>query len=113
MNIGELAIADPTQLPAHRSTPVAAPIPAPELPERAAPQPKAIVDAAAELARHARVAGRNLAFRIDDATGRIVVSVHDSVTGELVRQIPTEEVLRIARHVAAAGENSALLDVVA
>lgn len=39
---------------------------------------------------------RSLEFRVDAASGRTVVSVRDSQTGDLIRQIPGEEVLRLA-----------------
>ncbi len=50
---------------------------------------------------------RNLDFRVDEASGRTVITVLDATTEEVVRQIPAEEVLVIARTVGAAG---ALLD---
>ncbi|MBO9515099.1 MAG: flagellar protein FlaG [Variovorax sp.] len=36
-------------------------------------------------------------FEVDDETDRLVVKVVDRASGELIRQIPSEEVLRIAR----------------
>lgn len=38
---------------------------------------------------------RDLQFQVDDATGRTVVSVYGS-SGELIRQYPSEEILKIA-----------------
>ena len=38
---------------------------------------------------------RDLQFRIDDATGRTVVTVLDGETNEVIRQIPSEEALRL------------------
>ncbi|QEZ43902.1 flagellar protein FlaG [Cupriavidus oxalaticus] len=38
-----------------------------------------------------------LRFEIDDETHRVVTKVIDKDTGELIRQMPTEEMLRIAR----------------
>jgi len=43
---------------------------------------------------------RDMQFHIDDATGRVIVQVIDSNTQEVVRQIPSEEMLAIARHLA-------------
>lgn len=40
-------------------------------------------------------------FRVDRATDRIVVSVVDEATGEVVRQIPAEEQLAIGAHLRA------------
>lgn len=51
---------------------------------------------------------RNLEFSTDEESGRIVVKVIASETGELVRQIPSEEVLRIAHSLS--DVNSLLFD---
>ncbi len=40
----------------------------------------------------------NLQFQIDDATKQVVIKIVDSKTGELVRQIPTVEMLDFIRH---------------
>jgi flagellar protein FlaG len=53
--------------------------------------------ASAQIESYVRSSGRDLQFRVDDESGRVVVSVRDSETGELIRQIPNEEVLRIAQ----------------
>ena len=52
--------------------------------------------AAAQMEQYARSAGRSLQFRVDQDSGRVVVSVRDPDTGELIRQIPSESALRIA-----------------
>lgn len=39
---------------------------------------------------------RNLNFSVDDSTGEIVVKVIDGESGKVVRQIPSEEVLKLA-----------------
>ncbi|AYC32517.1 flagellar biosynthesis protein FlaG [Pseudomonas cavernae] len=39
---------------------------------------------------------RNLNFTLDDSTGRVVVKVTDTASGEVIRQIPSEEVLKLA-----------------
>jgi flagellar protein FlaG len=36
---------------------------------------------------------RNLQFKIDDSTKQVVMSIVDKATGELIKQIPSEEVL--------------------
>ena len=46
-----------------------------------------------ELAQTVR---REIRFTIDDGTGRTVINVLDAETDELVRQIPSEEVLALA-----------------
>lgn len=58
---------------------------------------RADVEAAvAELNLQFEVANRSLRFRIDDRTDRLVVSVIDDETGDVVRQIPPEVTIRIA-----------------
>ena len=51
---------------------------------------------------------RNLEFSTDEESGKIVVRVIASETGELVRQLPSEEALRIARSLS--DVNSILFD---
>jgi flagellar protein FlaG len=61
----------------------------------------AVIDVAAAarlIDEFLRQAGRELTFSVDDITGRTVVSVRDPATGELIRQFPSEEALRIARN---------------
>jgi len=41
---------------------------------------------------------RDLVFTIDEESDRLVVKVVDSVTQEVIRQMPEEETLSIARH---------------
>lgn len=39
---------------------------------------------------------RDLNFSLDDSSGRVVVKVTDSSSGEVIRQLPSEEALRLA-----------------
>lgn len=39
---------------------------------------------------------RDLSFSLDDSSGRVVVKVTDSASGEVIRQLPSEEALRLA-----------------
>lgn len=57
----------------------------------------AITQAVEALDRYAAEAGAELSFRVDDELGRIIVTVLDRRDGSVLRQIPAEEVLRIAR----------------
>jgi flagellar protein FlaG len=41
---------------------------------------------------------RDIDFSVDDATGRVVVKVIDSESEKVIRQIPSEEMLAISRH---------------
>ena len=42
---------------------------------------------------------RDLQFSLDDVSGRTVITVFDSQTEEVIRQIPSEEVLAIAKNI--------------
>jgi flagellar protein FlaG len=52
---------------------------------------------------------RSLNFEIDDATKQVVVKIVDSKTGELVRQIPTVEMLDFMRRMKELEGNSGSL----
>lgn len=76
-----------------------------QVPTTVAPAVQAPAPAAAELSEvvdRARAAVRdvasNLEFSVDGDTGKTVVRVVDASTQELIRQIPSEEMLSIARH---------------
>ncbi len=43
---------------------------------------------------------RELEFTVDEETDRVIVKVYDAETQEVIRQIPAEEVLNMARHLA-------------
>ena len=43
---------------------------------------------------------RDLQFKIDEHVGSTVVTVLDHETQEVIRQIPSEEVVAMARHIA-------------
>jgi len=55
--------------------------------------------AVAQLNERFQQVQRDLQFSVDEASGRSVVRVVDSKTEELVRQIPSEEVLRISQNI--------------
>jgi flagellar protein FlaG len=46
-----------------------------------------------------RETGRDLAFGIDEQIDRSIIKVTNTTSGELVRQIPSDEVLRVARSI--------------
>ncbi|MGJ8686772.1 MAG: flagellar protein FlaG [Spongiibacteraceae bacterium] len=53
--------------------------------------------AVARLNEYLSERDRNLEFSIDDATGRTILKVIHAGSGEVIRQIPAEELLQIAR----------------
>ncbi len=75
-------------------------------------EPERVRAAAQQLDRFIKSSARNLEFRVDEKSGEVVVSVRDSSTGEVIRQIPNEETLRIAERLAdQAHASSVVLDV--
>jgi flagellar protein FlaG len=61
------------------------------------PTREVVAKAAAEIQQFVQSMGRNLSFSVDETTGYNVVRVVNPSTGELVRQLPSEELLKIAR----------------
>ncbi|MBD2837638.1 flagellar protein FlaG [Pseudomonas sp. JM0905a] len=57
-----------------------------------------IGDTVASLQEFAQSIQRDLSFRVDDSSGRIVVEVRDQSSGEVIRQIPSEEALQLLKH---------------
>lgn len=56
-------------------------------------------EAVAKVESFLKVQNRDLAFTIDDDTKRSVVTVKDSSSGDVIRQIPSEEVLKLAERI--------------
>jgi flagellar protein FlaG len=69
---------------------------APAAPQASNEQLKKAVD---EINRAMQQSGRSLQFSVDSATDRVVVRLTDTETGEVIRQIPSEETLEIARSI--------------
>jgi flagellar protein FlaG len=59
-----------------------------------------VAKAAKEIQSFVQSMGRNLNFSIDETTGYHVVRVMNPETNEVVRQLPSEELLRIAQNMA-------------
>ena len=53
-------------------------------------------EAVSSIQQFVQTVQRNLNFSLDDSTGRVVVKVTDGASGEVIRQIPSEEALRLA-----------------
>jgi flagellar protein FlaG len=62
------------------------------------PSAEEVQHAARQIEAFMRNMNRYLEFRVDQDSGRTVVTVRDKTTGEVVRQIPSEEVLRLAHN---------------
>jgi len=57
---------------------------------------ESVARAVETVASYAESLGRSLAISVDERSGDFIVKVQNSTTDEFVRQIPSEEVLRIA-----------------
>ncbi|MHA7115505.1 flagellar protein FlaG [Pseudomonas promysalinigenes] len=55
-----------------------------------------VKNAVAEIEKFLKASQRNLEFSTDEESGKIVVKVIATDSGELIRQLPSEEALRIA-----------------
>lgn len=69
----------------------------PQAPPPAADATRQIDEIAKRLESYLQSVSRSLEFSVDSDSGRTVISVRDGSTGELIRQIPNEEVLRLAQ----------------
>lgn len=123
MTIDALAAALPQQLgwpaktpdqqatPAQTSAPVPAPVPVAVQQQTRKPEPSPTADAlqaaVKQIDSYLKGSQRTLQFSVDDATGVTVVSVKDS-NGDVIRQIPNEDVLRLARSLGEGGSKSLL-----
>lgn len=69
-------------------------------PQAAAPQPatrEALEQALEDVRNAIQPVASELAFSIDDDSGRVLVKIVDSQTDEVIKQIPSEEMLRISK----------------
>ena len=58
-----------------------------------------VKEAVERLNEQMRKAGRNLNFSLDDRIDRMVITVKNSETGEVIRQIPDEAVVKAAHQI--------------
>jgi flagellar protein FlaG len=83
--------------------------------QKLTPQPSpeeasaAVRAAAKQIDSYLKSVGREVEFRVDDQTGMTVVTVRETATGDVIRQIPNEEVLQLARRFESG--SGALLDL--
>jgi flagellar protein FlaG len=56
-------------------------------------------EAVQQLNEQSRRNGRDLNFRVDEAVDRTVITVRSKHSGEVVRQIPSETVLKVAHSI--------------
>lgn len=63
------------------------------------PSSEQLKNAVDDINRVMRQSSRNLEFSVDSDTKKTIVMLVDTETGELIRQIPSEEALAIARSI--------------
>jgi flagellar protein FlaG len=104
MDIAKVAVAAqarlmPSALSGGRGTEAAHPV-APQQqtqePRRLEDLPEAVAGAVERIREQVQNLQRNLNFSVDDSTGQVVVQVVDGESGTVVRQIPSEDILRLA-----------------
>ena len=74
-------------------------------------KPERVKSAVASISEYVQSINRDLQFTIDEDTERTVIKVIDSHSGELIRQIPDEVFLELARRLDEDGEFK-LLDAI-
>lgn len=72
------------------------PQPAVQASPQAEPERQPVEDAVSSIQQFAQSIQRTLNFALDDSSGQLVVKVTDSISGETIRQIPSEDALRLA-----------------
>jgi flagellar protein FlaG len=72
-------------------------VPAPKPAPAAKPTQEQVKEAVEEIQRNISSNSTDLQFSVDSASGRTIVRIVDTETREIVRQIPTEEVMKMAR----------------
>ena len=112
ITVGSGAALARTSAPARASSqaPGSSAIQIPETPKVTAPKPVAIKFDASEVRQNLKDAvsmlnqqlvstNRGLGFQIDESVGGPVVTVRSAETGEVVRQIPNEVIVRVAHNI--------------
>ncbi len=57
-----------------------------------------VEDAVASIQEFVQSVKRDLNFAVDDGSGQVIVKVTDPSSGDLIRQIPSEEALQLAEN---------------
>jgi flagellar protein FlaG len=96
---GNLAVSNTTREPRTPSSEKASPISdAPQPPLRVRQPDRDTVEAAARSVREfVQPINSNLEFSVNDDTGQLVVRIIDRNTKEVIRQMPSEEMLALAK----------------
>ncbi len=62
------------------------------------PDSEQMLAAVTEMQDYVDAAGRNIQFQLDDDSGRMIVKVTEASSGDVIRQMPSEEALRLAEN---------------
>ena len=68
--------------------------------QQASEEKEVLENVASNLQEFVNLIDKELQFTVDTETGRQVVTVKDGTNGEIIRQIPSEEVLKLAQNLA-------------
>jgi flagellar protein FlaG len=63
------------------------------------PAPQKIESVTRQIDSFLRSQNHQLQFRVDNGSGKLVVTVTDGETGEVIRQVPGEDALRMAQRI--------------
>ena len=104
-SVGNFGMASPLPAAPPQGNAGGAPVPAapPEVqlqapPKQPAPDRAQLEQAVKEIKQLVKpMVSNSLDFSIDDSTGKAIVRITDRETGEMIRQIPSQEMLEIAR----------------
>ena len=69
---------------------------APSAPPTAEQAREPVEEAISSIKQFAQSIQRNLNFALDESSGKVVVKVTDAVSGDVIRQMPSEDALRLA-----------------
>lgn len=64
--------------------------------EQSTASPERIQEAVSSIQEFVQSVRRDINFSLDDSSGRVVVKVTDTKSGDVIRQIPSEEALKLA-----------------
>jgi flagellar protein FlaG len=95
--------------PAANSSPAAGPGATDQGPGAGAATPAQLKAAVASANRQLDQSNRELTFVFDDTLGRMLVKIVDRQTNTVVRQVPSEDMLAMARALSGTPTNGALL----
>lgn len=98
-NSGQFVKLEAANLPDTRGQ--ALPVDGQKLPQQASSQSadqSQLREAVSQINSYVQTVQRDLSFSVDEGSGRTIITVVDSESGKLVRQIPSEEVLALASY---------------